>query len=100
MSNWIIGYVIWIAIASLVSYGFFAVDKWRAVRGLSQKRIPERTLHIIDSLGGWPGGWLATYLLRHKTQKVSFRIVFWITVLLNLALTAGLGWGVQSLLDR
>lgn len=46
-------------------------------------RVPENTLHLLALLGGWPGALYAQQTLRHKTQKTSFRIVFWMTVLAN-----------------
>lgn len=49
-------------------------DKWRT---------PESTLHLLALLGGWPGAMLAQSILRHKSKKQEFRIVFWLTVLLN-----------------
>lgn len=96
MARWIIGYMCWIAIASVISYSFYAVDKWRAVKGHSKNRIAENTLHLIDLFGGWPGGWLAQSRLRHKTQKLSFRVVFWITVALNVTLSVLIAWGLKT----
>lgn len=51
-------------------------DRWRT---------KESTLHLYAVLGGWPGAVLGQRFWRHKTQKVSFRRVFWLTVLANLA---------------
>jgi len=53
-------------------------------------RIPEKTLHLLALAGGWPGALIAQQLLRHKTRKLSFQLVFWSTVLLNGALLAWL----------
>jgi len=46
-------------------------------------------LHIFALAGGWPGALVAQKLFHHKTKKLSFRIVFWITVALNCGF---LGW--------
>jgi len=46
-------------------------------------RTSESTLHTLSLLGGWPGAALAQSFLRHKSKKVSFRITYWITVILN-----------------
>ena len=51
--------------------------------------MPENTLHLLALLGGWPGALVAQAQFRHKTRKVSFRAVFWLTVAVNLA---ALGW--------
>ena len=69
---------------SVASFAAYALDKRRAK--LNAYRIPERTLHLLDLLGGWPGGWLARRTLRHKTRKVSFVITFWITVVIHTAI--------------
>lgn len=67
--------------ASPLTFLIYAFDKAAAKRGDS--RTPERTLHLLALVGGWPGALLAQQLLRHKCSKPSFRKVFWATVLLN-----------------
>lgn len=57
-------------------------DKRNAITG--GWRTPESTLHLIALAGGWPGAILGQRLLRHKTVKQSFRVMFWCTVALNL----------------
>lgn len=52
------------------------------------RRVAERTLLIVSLLGGWPGAWWASQTFRHKSQKRSFRIPFWIAAALNLAIIA------------
>lgn len=74
------------AAASLVAFLAYAIDKRAAQRG--GWRIQETTLHLIALAGGWPGAILAQVLLRHKSQKPSFRAVFWLTVLINTGLFA------------
>lgn len=69
------------AALSCVAFLLYAVDKSRARRGA--RRISERTLHLVELLGGWPGAWLAARSLRHKTSKTSYRIVFALIVLLH-----------------
>jgi uncharacterized membrane protein YsdA (DUF1294 family) len=58
-----------------------------------QWRIQESKLHLFALLGGWPGALIAQDQLRHKSVKVPFRVVFWITVALNLI---ALAWLLQS----
>lgn len=76
------------SVASLVTYLVYALDKNAARRGAW--RIPEVQLHLLALIGGWPGAMLAQQTLRHKSQKASFRFVFWITVMLNAAAVIGL----------
>lgn len=68
------------SIAALVVYG---IDKRRAMR--NEPRISERTLHVLGILGGWPGAHFGRRLFRHKTLKLSFRVVFGIIVAAHLA---------------
>ena len=73
---------------SLIVIPIYKLDKWLAVRSRDDLwRIPEAILHLWAFLGGWPGALYARRHYRHKTQKLSFRIVFWLTVLLNLSVT-------------
>lgn len=80
----------WIAPLSLalnlLTFVVHALDK-RAARG-AQRRTPENTLHLLALAGGWPGAWLAQRRFRHKTQKLPFRLVFGLTVLLHGAALA------------
>ena len=71
---------------SIVTFCIYAVDKLKARRG--HRRIAENTLHALEFLCGWPGALLAQKIIRHKSVKTSFRIVFWIMVLANVAMLA------------
>jgi len=72
------------AVSSLISFALYAGDKRAARRG--EHRVAERTLHILDLLGGWPGGWLAQKALRHKCSKLAFQRGYVVTVLVNMVL--------------
>ena len=78
---------LWIAGAyagtSLLTFIVYAVDKSAAKAG--RWRTAESTLHLLALAGGWPGALLAQRWLRHKSAKRKFRVVFWATVLLNVA---------------
>ncbi len=73
----------WHAAASLAGLVVYAVDKRAAVRGA--RRVPEARLHSLSLLGGWPGALLAMRLFKHKRRKAAFVRVFWLTVLVHLA---------------
>ncbi len=64
--------------ASFLTYYFYWDDKRRAKR--NEWRIPEANLHLWSFVGGWPGAFIAQQQFRHKTKKVSFRLVFWLIV--------------------
>lgn len=74
-------------LASCLAYLSYALDKAASLKG--QWRTPESTLHFFSLVGGWPGAMLAQRTLRHKTQKQSFQVTYWATVVLNCA---ALGW--------
>jgi uncharacterized membrane protein YsdA (DUF1294 family) len=74
-------------LVSCVAYAAYFLDKAAAVKG--HWRTPESTLHFFSIVGGWPGAMLAQRTLRHKTQKQSFQVMYWVTVVLNCG---ALGW--------
>lgn len=82
----------WILLASVITYGLYAWDKRRAQR--SEWRISEKTLHLWELLGGWPGAFLAQRRLRHKSAKLTYLFTFWLIVILHhyLAIDAQLNW--------
>ena len=67
------------ALASLLAFGLYLHDKRSAVR--NDWRTPEARLHMLEMIGGWPGALIAQQVLRHKTRKLSFQLVFWLIVL-------------------
>jgi len=83
------------AVASAISLVAFIaqwIDKRQAEAGAW--RVPENALHLLELLGGWPGAFLAQRLFRHKTVKLSYRLVFWLIVAANeyAAIDYLLGW--------
>ena len=74
--RWVVAYA---PVISTFTYWVYARDKRRAENG--EWRVPEARLHLLDLLGGWPGGFLAQRRLRHKCSKGSYQFVFWLIVL-------------------
>ena len=82
---------------SVLSFFAYVFDKAAAERG--RWRTAEKTLHLLDVAGGWPGGLVAQQLMRHKTAKPAFVAMFWATVLLNMVgFVAWHAGGLQGLL--
>ncbi|MDF3130835.1 DUF1294 domain-containing protein [Kiritimatiellaeota bacterium B1221] len=75
----LMGYLFLLSLISFIAYG---ADKYKAVK--KRFRTPELYLHLLDLLGGWPGGLLAQLVFRHKISKTSFRDVMVVTVVLNV----------------
>ena len=77
-------YLATITLVSLATFATYGVDKRRA--RIAGRRVPERTLHLMSVLGGWPGAWVAQRVFRHKTRKLSFQLIFWGCLLLHVLL--------------
>lgn len=67
---------------SLLCFFVYWRDKRLAING--QQRIPEMRLHLLELLGGWPGGLLAQRLIRHKNRKLAYQVKFWLIVAAHL----------------
>lgn len=80
---WVVGLYV---LASLLCFAVYASDKSAARKG--SWRVSENTLHLLAVIGGWPGAICAQQMLRHKTQKASFRVMFWVTVVVNVTVFA------------
>jgi len=82
-------FVVYVGV-SVLAFMAYAIDKNAAQRGAW--RTPEKTLHMLAVMGGWPGALLAQQFLRHKSTKAEFRSVFWITVLANVSAFSALAF--------
>jgi uncharacterized membrane protein YsdA (DUF1294 family) len=69
---------------STLTFTVYALDKFKAKR--NAWRIKERSLHLLSLFGGWPGAAIAQQLIRHKSAKKKFRIIFWLTVVVNVSI--------------
>jgi uncharacterized membrane protein YsdA (DUF1294 family) len=75
----------WYLMTSCVTFFVYGYDKQKAAR--SAWRIKESTLHLLDAVGGFPGGFVAQRFFHHKWRKTKFMVVFWLTVTAHAA-----GW--------
>ncbi|KYP10660.1 MAG: hypothetical protein A0129_11680 [Limnobacter sp. CACIAM 66H1] len=71
-------------VISVLTYFTYAMDKSAAKKG--GWRTSESTLHWLSLLGGWPGALVGQHMLRHKSNKAPFRLIFWLTVFVNVSL--------------
>ena len=96
LSLWVGASYLVLSIACFVAY---AVDKSAAVTG--EWRVSETRLLILGLLGGWPGAVIAQRVLRHKTRKVAFISIFWVTVAVNVIALVVFGWPplMQSIVE-
>ena len=67
---------------SLLTVLFYREDKRLAER--QNWRIPEFYLHFWELFCGWPGALYAQGRFHHKWKKLSYMVVFWLYVVLNV----------------
>jgi uncharacterized membrane protein YsdA (DUF1294 family) len=70
--------------ASCITYFYYWRDKRAAKRG--EWRVPEKILHQLELVGGWPGALLAQRKENHKISKESFQRVYCLVVIFHLCL--------------
>jgi uncharacterized membrane protein YsdA (DUF1294 family) len=81
----------WLLGVSVVTAAAYAWDKTRSRRA-GARRVPERTLFLLNLLGGFAGAWLVFLGMRHKTRHRSFWFVqsaatiLWIVPIVGLAI--------------
>lgn len=82
-----------------LTYLLYAYDKHAARQSQHKhtQRIPERHLHLLALIGGWPTALLAQQQLRHKNKKRWFVELTWLLALLNVAGVFGVCWVWESL---
>ena len=80
-------------VVSLLTFVAYGIDKHQAIIG--RRRIPERTLHLLELAGGWPGAALGQACFHHKWRKFSYMAVFFGIVVIHVTVWAGclrMGW--------
>lgn len=82
---------LWYALLSAVTLAFFAIDKSRAGTP-GARRISEKTLHLLELLGGFPGAFLAMRFLHHKNRKASFFLITFAIAILHLIVWCAVVW--------
>lgn len=80
-------YLIIINSLCFLTYGY---DKWQAKN--NKRRISEFHLLLLTAIGGTIGGILSMYLFKHKTNKFSFILSFYVIAMLQIIL---LSFGIQ-----
>ena len=73
-------YYTYLIVVSLITSIVFIYDKNAAIN--SKRRIPERTLHLLELFGGVFAVVVLMYLIRHKNRKSSYYFVTYIIVVL------------------
>jgi uncharacterized membrane protein YsdA (DUF1294 family)/cold shock CspA family protein len=85
-------YWVWILYAgmSFATFVAYALDK-RAAETAGW-RLSEGSLLAMGLACGWPGAVIAQQVTRHKTLKMNFQVVFWVTVMVNVVAFVVFSW--------
>ncbi len=75
---------------SFVTFVAYALDKKAAEA--EGWRLSEGSLLALGLACGWPGAVIAQQVVRHKTVKMSFQVVFWVTVVVNVVAFVVFSW--------
>ena len=73
---------IYYVIIGLITFIIYGLDKQAAKK--TKQRIPEKTLHLFSLIGGCFGAFVGQRIFRHKTRKVSFLVIYWLTAIINI----------------
>jgi uncharacterized membrane protein YsdA (DUF1294 family) len=74
----------WLIVINLITFLAFGYDK--AIAGSQRMRVPEIVLLALTFFGGTVGALLGRIVFRHKTVKASFRVKFWVVLVIQIAL--------------
>ncbi len=72
-------FFIYLIIINLLSGIIFVYDKRAAIK--NHRRTPERTLHILEMLGGVFANLLLMYSIHHKNRKFRYYGVTWVVMM-------------------
>lgn len=84
-------FLLYLLSINTISFILFSYDKFLAIK--NKRRISEKELFTVATIGGTIGGILSMYLFKHKTSKFSFIIVFYTITILQIVL---LYFGIQA----
>lgn len=70
--------VIYLIIIGIIGIIFLRIDKYKATH--EKWRIKERSLHILEFLGGVFLMLPAMYIIRHKNKKAAFYVITYVAL--------------------
>ena len=73
----------YIGISLITGLAFFLDKRFAENRA---RRIPEKWLHSLELLGGWPGALISSQLFRHKRAKASYMYILYGISLVHICL--------------
>lgn len=73
---------------NLTTFIAYGVDKRAARR--KEWRVPERDLHTLEFLGGWPGAFAGQKFFHHKTSKKSYQNIYKLMIIMEFIAVIGI----------
>ena len=75
--------IFWLGGINLSTFIAYGADKRAAKK--KAWRIPEKDLHTLEFLGGWIGAFIAQRFFHHKTSKKSFQNIYFLMIVMEIA---------------
>jgi len=72
-------FIIYLIIINIASGILFSYDKQAAIK--NHRRVPEKTLHILELLGGVFANMILMYSIHHKNWKFRYYGVTWVVMM-------------------
>jgi len=71
--------LIYLGVINMVSGIVFIHDKHASIK--NHRRVPERTLHVLELLGGVFANMVLMYSIHHKNRKFKYYGVTWVVMI-------------------
>ncbi|MBO7133975.1 MAG: DUF1294 domain-containing protein [Bacteroidales bacterium] len=78
--------IIYLIVINVLASILFCVDKRRATK--DKRRIPESILHLFELVGGIFTIIFLMFIIRHKNQKMSYKLVSFVILALWIFFSA------------
>ena len=75
-------FLLYLLSINVVSFFLFGIDKFLAIK--NKRRIPEKELFTVSTVGGAIGGMFAILVFNHKISKATFMWRFMFIFIINI----------------
>ena len=75
-------FLLYLLSINAISFGLFGFDKFLAIK--NERRIPEKELFTVSTIGGAFGGMFAILVFNHKLSKTNFMWRFMFIFIINI----------------
>lgn len=75
-------FLLYLLSINVVSFFLFGIDKFLAIK--NKRRIPEKELFTVSTIGGAVGGMFAILVFKHKISKATFMWRFMLIFVINI----------------